>query len=204
MLDFLMNPGVITGVLVGALILVIVLTGYVKASPDTAYIISGLRKQPKVLIGKAGIKIPFLEKKDELNLQLIPIDVKTSSAVPTADYININVDAAVNVKISDNSERLGLAAQNFLNKRVDYIANVADDFLHKSSMLKIEINKIIEDEGNVEDGKKKLEITNEHYVGLMDGVTKIEFDKVPLSLLNDIDVQINDMIAIKKIIKEGD
>ena len=81
-----------------------------------------------------------------------------------------------------------------------YIANVADDFLHKSSMLKIEINKIIEDEGNVEDGK----ITNEHYVGLMDGVTKIEFDKVPLSLLNDIDVQINDMIAIKKIIKEGD
>lgn len=38
----------------------------------------------------------------------------------------------------------------------------------------------------------------------MDGVTKIEFDKVPLSLLNDIDVQINDMIAIKKIIKEGD
>ena len=85
-----------------------------------------------------------------------------------------------------------------------YIANVADDFLHKSSMLKIEINKIIEDEGNVEDGKKKLEITNEHYVGLMDGVTKIEFDKVPLSLLNDIDVQINDIIAIKKIIKEGD
>ena len=85
-----------------------------------------------------------------------------------------------------------------------YIANVAHDFLHKSSMLKIEINKIIEDEGNVEDGKKKLEITNEHYVGLMDGVTKIEFDKVPLSLLNDIDVQINDMIAIKKIIKEGD
>ena len=67
------------------IVLIILITGYVKASPDTAYIISGLRKQPKVLIGKAGLKIPFLEKKDELNLQLIPIDVKTSSAVPTAD-----------------------------------------------------------------------------------------------------------------------
>ena len=66
-------------------------SGYVKASPDTAYIISGLRKEPKVLIGKAGIKIPFLEKKDELSLQIIPIDVRTSSPVPTADYININV-----------------------------------------------------------------------------------------------------------------
>ena len=112
-----------------ALVLVIFFTGYVKASPDTAIIISGLRKNPKVLIGKAGIKIPFLERKDELNLQLIPIDVKTSNAVPTADYININVDATVNVKISDNEERLKLAAQNFLNKNSEYIARVAREVL---------------------------------------------------------------------------
>ena len=112
-----------------AFVLVIFFTGYVKASPDTAIIISGLRKNPKVLIGKAGIKIPFLERKDELNLQLIPIDVKTSNAVPTADYININVDATVNVKISDNEERLKLAAQNFLNKNSEYIARVAREVL---------------------------------------------------------------------------
>ena len=48
------------------LIIIILMSGYVKASPDTAYIISGLKKEPKVLIGRAGIKIPFLEKKDEL------------------------------------------------------------------------------------------------------------------------------------------
>lgn len=111
------------------LLILIFLTGYVKASPDTAIIISGLRKNPKVLIGKAGIKIPFLERKDELNLQLIPIDVKTSNAVPTADYININVDATVNVKISDNEERLKLAAQNFLNKNSEYIGRVAREVL---------------------------------------------------------------------------
>ena len=67
---------ILTAVLL--LVLVIFLTGYVKASPDTAIIISGLRKNPKVLIGRAGVKIPFLERKDELNLQLIPIDVKRS------------------------------------------------------------------------------------------------------------------------------
>ncbi len=122
------------GIVIPIVVVVIILalffvTGYVKASPDTAYIISGLRKQPKVLIGRAGIKIPFFEKKDELNLQLIPIDVKTSSAVPTADYINIRVDAAVNVKISDNSERLALAAQNFLNKPTEYIAQVSREVL---------------------------------------------------------------------------
>lgn len=119
---------IIAAVVLGFLLLIF-LTGYVKASPDTAIIISGLRKNPKVLIGKAGIKIPFLERKDELNLQLIPIDVKTSNAVPTADYININVDATVNVKISDNEERLKLAAQNFLNKKAEYIGRVAREVL---------------------------------------------------------------------------
>lgn len=124
--------GQIIACIVGVVVLLVVLifmTGYVKASPDTAIIISGLRKNPKVLIGKAGVKIPFLERKDELNLQLIPIDVKTSNAVPTADYININVDATVNVKISDNEERLKLAAQNFLNKNAEYIGRVAREVL---------------------------------------------------------------------------
>lgn len=119
--------GIVGGIVL--LLIIIFMTGYVKASPDTAIIISGLRKNPKVLIGKAGVKIPFLERKDELNLQLIPIDVKTSNAVPTADYININVDATVNVKISDNEERLKLAAQNFLNKNAEYIGRVAREVL---------------------------------------------------------------------------
>lgn len=121
-------PYVIAGIIV-VVILIFMLSGYVKASPDTAYIISGIRKKPKVLIGKAGVKIPFFEKKDELKLQLIPIDVKTSSAVPTADYINIRVDAAVNVKISAEPDKLDLAAQNFLNKKVEYIAQVAREVL---------------------------------------------------------------------------
>lgn len=120
---------IIVPVIIAIVVIAILLSGYVKASPDTAYIISGMRKKPKVLIGRAGIKIPFFEKKDELNLQLIPINVKTSTAVPTADYINISVDAAVNVKISDKEERLELAAQNFLNKKVDYIAQVAREVL---------------------------------------------------------------------------
>ena len=100
--------------LVPAVIVVIVvlllLLGYVKAPPDMAYIISGVKKKSKVVIGKASIRIPFFERLDKLNLRLIPIDVKTSNAVPTADYININVDATVNVKISNDPKKLRLAA----------------------------------------------------------------------------------------------
>lgn len=129
---------------IGVVIVIVLLCmGYVKAPPDMAYIISGIKKKSKIVIGKASIRIPFFERLDKLNLRLIPIDVKTSNAVPTADYININVDATVNVKISNNPDRLRLAAENFLNKNTEYIASVAREVL----------------EGNVREivGKMKLE-----------------------------------------------
>ena len=111
------------------IIVFIVSTGYVKAPTDKAFIISGLRKQPKIVIGRATIKIPFLERKDELLLQLIPIDVKTASTVPTADYINVKVDCNVNIKISKEDELIKLAAQNFLGKNTEYIKTIARDVL---------------------------------------------------------------------------
>lgn len=111
------------------LLLIIICMGYVKAPPDQAYIISGLRKHARVVIGRASVKVPFLERLDKLNLRLMPVDIKTSNAVPTADYININVDAAVNVKISNEPDKLQLAAQNFLNQPTEYIAGVAREVL---------------------------------------------------------------------------
>lgn len=128
---------------IAVLFIVFLVLGYVKAPPDMAFIISGIKKKSKIVIGKASIRIPFFERLDKLNLRLIPIDVKTSNAVPTADYININVDATVNVKISNNPEKLRLAAENFLNKNTEYIAAVAREVL----------------EGNVREivGKMKLE-----------------------------------------------
>ena len=119
--------GVVVAIIAVIALLGIIASGYVKAPPDTAYIISGLRK--KIIIGKSSIKIPFLERLDKLSLKLIPIDVKTEAAVPTADYINIQVDAAVNVKVSSEPEKLKQAAENFLNQNTQYIAQVAREVL---------------------------------------------------------------------------
>lgn len=139
----LIPASAIIAIVVIAIIVIFLSVGYVKAPPDMAFIISGIKKKSKIVIGKAAIRIPFFERPDKLNLRLIPIDVKTSNAVPTADYININVDATVNVKISNESEKLRLAAENFLNKNTEYIAGVAREVL----------------EGNVREivGKMKLE-----------------------------------------------
>ena len=113
-------------------LLCILMSGYVKAAPNEAIIISGLRKNEKkrkILIGRAGIKIPFLERRDRLSLALIPIDVKTQSAVPTKDYINVNVDANVNVQIGRDDDSLAKAAANFLNLQDEEIADVAREVL---------------------------------------------------------------------------
>lgn len=111
------------------IILAILASGYVKAPPDTAFIISGFQKGQRILIGKAGIKFPFFERLDKLSLKLVAIDVKTSDAVPTADYINIQVDAAVNIKVGDEPQKLQKASQNFLNRDSEYIAKVAREVL---------------------------------------------------------------------------
>lgn len=123
-IDHLSTIGIIAGIV---LLIIIIVSGYCKAPPDEAYIISGLKK--RVLIGKAGIKIPFLERLDKLSLKLISVDVKTATSVPTADYINVKIDSVVNIKISDKSDKLALAAQNFLNQNSSYICNVAREVL---------------------------------------------------------------------------
>ena len=102
---------------------------YVKAPPDMAYIISGLRKTPRILVGKAGFKIPFFERLDQLSLGAIQIDVKTGSAVPTAEYINVRVDSTVSVRVNQDPEMITLAAQNFLNVDRDEIARKINDLL---------------------------------------------------------------------------
>ena len=119
----------IPGIVIAIALIVILASGYVKAPPDMAYIISGLHRKPRILIGKAGIKIPFLERLDKLSLGAIQIDVKTGSAVPTAEYINVKVDSTVSVRVGRDPEMIALAAQNFLNVSRDQIAHKINDLL---------------------------------------------------------------------------
>lgn len=103
--------------------------GYVKAPPDMAYIISGPHKKPRILVGKAGFRLPFIERLDKLSLGAIQIDVKTKSAVPTAEYINVNIDSTVAVRVGQTQEMIALAAQNFLNVDRKEIASKVNDLL---------------------------------------------------------------------------
>ena len=124
---FLAGTPLIIGAVVGIVVLLLILfiaSGYVKAAPDTAIIISGLGKR-KILIGKAGFKIPFFQRIDKLSLRVFQVDIKTDESIPTSNFINIKVDGVANLKISSDPELLDLAAESILNmSESDLIAQV--------------------------------------------------------------------------------
>ena len=98
-----------------ALVLIFIVFGYLKAPPDTAFIISGLGKK-RILIGKAGWRVPFFERVDKLSLSVMQVDVKTTEAVPTNEFINVSVDGVANIKVSSDPELLKRAAEALLGK----------------------------------------------------------------------------------------
>ena len=111
-----------------ALIILLISVSYVKAPPDTAFIISGFRK-PRYLIGKAGIRLPFLERMDKLSLKMFSVDVKTTDFVPNAEYINVKVDATVKIRIGQSPEMMSLASKFFLNENEGMIISRVQDTL---------------------------------------------------------------------------
>ena len=131
MLLFALEPwGVVTIIVVAVVLLVLLLVGvsYVKAPPNTAFIITGPFKQ-RTLIGRAGFRIPGLERVDKIPLSLIQVDIKTASAVPTKEFINIFVDGVANIKIDSSSEALAKASQIFLQQNLDGIKAIAKEVL---------------------------------------------------------------------------
>lgn len=113
--------GLIGGIAGAVVLLLFICFGYIKAPPDQAYIISGFRKEGRVLIGQAGIRIPFLERLDKLYLGQMSVDIKTELPVPTNDFINVMVDAVAKVQIPNDPAMIRLAARNFLNKNPQQI-----------------------------------------------------------------------------------
>lgn len=153
----------VPALIVLALILIIA-CGYVKAPPDMAYIISGVRKKPRVLVGQAGIKIPFFERLDKLSLGAVQIDVKTKTPVPTAEYIDVRVDSTVAVRVGRSEEMVALAAQNFLNINRETIGTKINDLL----------------EGNVREIVGQMKLTE------MVSDRKVFSDKVQANVVPDL------------------
>ena len=125
-----MEPTMLILIGVAIFVLVILLfVSYVKAPPSAAFIISGLSKEPRVLIGSGGFRIPFFERLDRVYLGQITVDIKTEESVPTTDFINVDVDAVAKIRVMPTNEGTRLAAKNFLNMMPNEIAEQLQDSL---------------------------------------------------------------------------
>lgn len=122
----------IAWIVIGIIVLIvgtIIASGFVSASPGQIKVVSGPWGQ-RTIHGKTGWKLPLIERVDVMTAAMISVDVRTADFVPTNNYINIKVDAAVKVRIGiDRDELFKAATRNFLYKDTSEIADEVRDTL---------------------------------------------------------------------------
>ena len=159
---------ILLGVLFVLLIVVFILCSYTKAGPDEAIMISGLGKR-KILRGKAGWKIPFLQRKDRLSLKVFQVDIKTRESIPTNEFVNINVDGVANLKISSDPELLERAFEATLGMNQDDLIEQVKQVLEgnmREIIGTVGIRQLVQDRKGVAEAVKENVIPDMSKLGL--------------------------------------
>ena len=159
---------ILLGIVGVGLFIIFLLCSYTKAGPDEAIMISGLGKR-KILRGKAGWRIPFLQRKDKLSLKAFQVDIKTRESIPTNEFINIMVDGVANLKISSNPTLLERAFETILGmKEADLIEQVKQ--VLEGNMREIigtvGIRQLVQDRKGVAEAVKENVIPDMEKLGL--------------------------------------
>lgn len=113
-------------IIAAIILLAVVFVGkvmYKKAPPNVAMVITGPRGN-RVAIGKGCFVIPIIQRVDYMSLENIQSDFTSRDEIPTKDAINILVDAVANVSISQNPDRLKVAASKFLGYKPNQIREI--------------------------------------------------------------------------------
>ena len=159
---------ILIGVVLVLLSVIFILCSYTKAGPDEAIMISGLGKR-KILRGKAGWKIPFLQRKDRLSLKVFQVDIKTRESIPTNEFININVDGVANLKISSDPELLERAFEATLGMNQDDLIEQVKQVLEgnmREIIGTVGIRQLVQDRKGVAEAVKENVIPDMSKLGL--------------------------------------
>lgn len=127
-METLIVPIVIVVVIVLALLIALWLLSknYIKVSPNRAAVISGRTRKLgdgttvgyRQVRGGATLVIPFLEKVEYLDLNVITVPLTTTRAY-TGQGVPVSVKAVANVKIKGDDQSLRAAAERFLGMPQD-------------------------------------------------------------------------------------
>ena len=117
---------------------------------------------------------------DKIPLKLIQIDVKTGN-VPTNDFINVDVDAVANVRISTKPELIRIAAKHFLNQ------DTCDIALNVQQILEGNMREIIGQMQLVDLVNNKQLFSQKIQENAMDDIEKLGLEIVNLNVQNCTD-----------------
>ena len=100
------------------------MAGFHTVGPNHALIVSGGTEQPKLKVGGRMFVMPILQKAQLISLEVMTLLVNTAR-VYTKEGVSVSVDGVAQVKVGRSEEAIRTAAEQFLGKSAEQIANVA-------------------------------------------------------------------------------
>ena len=100
------------------------MAGFHTVGPNHVLIVSGGSSRPRVKVGGRMFVLPFLQKAQLLSLEVMTLQVNTAR-VYTKEGVSVSVDGVAQVKVGRGEEAIRTAAEQFLDKTVRQIAEVA-------------------------------------------------------------------------------
>ena len=101
---------------------VLIFSGRTHTTPD------GGTRGYRVIVGGRAWRVPFIEKVDQMDLGLMPLDLHVQNAFSKGG-IPLNVHSIANVKIASDPEAMMNAIERFLGRERDEIKRVAKESL---------------------------------------------------------------------------
>lgn len=150
------------------LIISLLVASYVQVKPNRAYVITG-PKRTRIVTGKAAFRLPFIEKINVVPLDLIQVDIKTQSAIPTNEFINIFVDGVANIKIKSDPHSIKLAAEIFLSRKLNDIREIATEILEgnmREIIGQMKLKELVQNRDRLEEEVKASAMKDMEKMGL--------------------------------------
>jgi len=103
-----------------------------KCGPNQAMIISGLQhgnRRYRIIAGGGGFLLPFFQTRNDLSLEIMTIEVHSEAPMITKTGVPIFVEGVAQVKVQGDEDSIATAAEQFLGKSNEEIANIAHETL---------------------------------------------------------------------------
>ena len=107
---------IVIAVAIVLLLIIILLTCWKRVPADKALVITGLKK--RVLTGKGGIQVPFLETSCIISLEAVSMTTDITEA-PSKQGIFVDIAGTAVVKVDNNPEKVLSAVEQFCSGNAD-------------------------------------------------------------------------------------